>query len=678
MGKISADMMMILLLLPCLNAKVVINSLFSDHMVLQTNYEGGFRPFLHGYAESDDIVRLVGAPSRTAGSMAFFASAGKDGRWKMQLDPHMTTSNDDRFNLTITGSADGHATEVTANDVVFGEVFICAGESSMALTLEYDANATAVIAEADSLPNFRLFGVPENPQSGQIDSIRASGGGRVGHWQVNSAKAVANFSAVCYLGALQLWRMRGDRPETHFVGLVWSAFSGTCIESWMDPPSLQKCGINGSSLPIPEQRHTDVPINSSELFNGMIAPLVTYSFRAMWWGGGECNTYFLPPDRVQEQYRCLQTSMVESWRTLWGAGDQAFIVVQLAPNVGDAAGVSRVRLAQEDMLPRAGNNITTIGMAVAYDIGSPCDLRQNSSSYCTKSHLQSELGRRIALSTLRVALSWMDNSVSDTIHENIHDSHANCSGPMSPRVVMAGATAAYDASADGEGTIREDSILVTFERFSAGGLTMRGTAFCAGQSHVQGKCCEQSAFNMFRLHDISTGQYRDTTAQIQGDGLTVVLNILPSSERHASPSSEQHGANDAVHLQLEFNIDSVPQCALYNSAGLPAPPFIINIQSNESAIQNDGDGHGRSSQPTAATASLISTGATALDASHKPSRTPSRKPSRKATAFNSPPRGINTWNFFHSSVDELVIKSQADALVSTGTAWTSLVRSAVE
>jgi hypothetical protein len=133
---------------------------------------------------------------------------------------------------------------------------------------------------------------------------------------------------------------------------------------------------------------------------------------------------------------------------------------------------------------------------------------------------------------------------------------------MSPRAVMASATAAYDASAEGEGTIREDSILVTFERFSAGGLTMRGTAFCAGQSHVQGKCCEQSAFNMFRLHDISTGQYRDTTAQIQGDGLTVVLNILPSSERLVSPIS----ANDAVHLQLEFNIDSVPQCALYNSA----------------------------------------------------------------------------------------------------------------
>ena len=51
-------------------SKVVVNGLFSDYMVLQTNYEGGFRPFLHGTASAGEIVRLVGAPSRTAGRKA--------------------------------------------------------------------------------------------------------------------------------------------------------------------------------------------------------------------------------------------------------------------------------------------------------------------------------------------------------------------------------------------------------------------------------------------------------------------------------------------------------------------------------------------------------------------------------------------------------------------------------
>ena len=104
-------------------SKVVVSGLFSDHMVLQTNYEGGFRPFLHGTASAGEIVRLVGAPSRTAGNTAFFATAGDDGLWTMQLDPHITRSvTKDRYNLTLSGSADGHTSSLIALDVVFGEV----------------------------------------------------------------------------------------------------------------------------------------------------------------------------------------------------------------------------------------------------------------------------------------------------------------------------------------------------------------------------------------------------------------------------------------------------------------------------------------------------------------------------------------------------------------------------
>lgn len=152
-------------------------------------------------------------------------------------------------------------------------------QSNMELPLTYDSNATAEIAEADTLPNFRLFTVPLNPQPRRVEGWESN---FAPGWETNSAQAASNFSAVCYLSALHFWRMRRDINATHFVGLVWAAVGGTCIESWMDGPALKRCGLPGENQPSPAGRAT----NTSTLFNGMISPLVPFSFRAVWWYQG--------------------------------------------------------------------------------------------------------------------------------------------------------------------------------------------------------------------------------------------------------------------------------------------------------------------------------------------------------------------------------------------------------
>jgi hypothetical protein len=253
-----------------------VNGLFSDSMVLQTNYEGGLRPFLHGSAAPGEVVTLMGAPSRTKGKNSFTAIAdGTTGRWVMQLDPHIQVDHRG-FTLVLSGSSNPSAT-IVARDVVYGDVFLCSGQvwpvfdcrctgrslcppivpfdgcvlrmqSNMELKLTYDSNATAEIAEADTLPNFRLFTVPFNPQPRPVE------GPLPGTWKINSAQAASEFSAVCYLSALHFWRMRRDLNSTHFVGLVWAAVGGTCIESWMDGAALRGCGLPGENQPSPAGR----------------------------------------------------------------------------------------------------------------------------------------------------------------------------------------------------------------------------------------------------------------------------------------------------------------------------------------------------------------------------------------------------------------------------------------
>ena len=145
----------------------------------------------------------------------------------------------------------------------------------MELQLAYDSNATAEIAEAAKLSNFRLFQVPVNAQTAPTDELPAK-------WEPNSPRAASTFSAVCYLSALHFWRMRRDLPASHYVGLVWASLGSTCIESWMDGPSLQRCGLQGENQP-------SQAANTSSLFNGMIAPLIPFSFRSVWWYQGECS-----------------------------------------------------------------------------------------------------------------------------------------------------------------------------------------------------------------------------------------------------------------------------------------------------------------------------------------------------------------------------------------------------
>lgn len=108
-------------------SKLRVNGLFSDFMVLQTNYEGGLRPFLHGSAGPGEVVTLTGAPSRTKGKASFAAAADNTtGRWVMQLDPHIQ-ANHQSFTLVLSGSFNPAAT-IVARNVVYGDVFLCSGQ----------------------------------------------------------------------------------------------------------------------------------------------------------------------------------------------------------------------------------------------------------------------------------------------------------------------------------------------------------------------------------------------------------------------------------------------------------------------------------------------------------------------------------------------------------------------
>ncbi len=115
---------------------------------------------------------------------------------------------------------------------------------------------------------------------------------------------------------------------------------------------------------------------AAALFNGMIAPLVSYGLRGAIWYQGESNA------DEHSSYEVRFRAMIRDWRARWGGPELAFLFVQLAAYSG-GPGWPELRAAQAAALAEPGT-----GMALAIDIGHPTDVHPPD---------KREVGRRLAL-----------------------------------------------------------------------------------------------------------------------------------------------------------------------------------------------------------------------------------------------------------------------------------------
>ena len=106
----------------------------------------------------------------------------------------------------------------------------------------------------------------------------------------------------------------------------------------------------------------------SSLFNGMLAPILSYTIKGVVWYQAESNG-----DRADE-YRTLFPDLIKNWRNRFNIGDFPFYYVQL-PNWGEISDTPEIpswgdiRSAQESAL-----SLPRTAMCVTYDVGEWNDL----------------------------------------------------------------------------------------------------------------------------------------------------------------------------------------------------------------------------------------------------------------------------------------------------------------
>ena len=197
------------------------------------------RAVVWGFGDSSTLTTLVmNDKTYTTISEEEVANAQNESIWSVILD---AVSDEGPFDIHVSQPlANGTLVTITLHDVLFGDVWICSGQSNMQLTVSLIYNATEEIANAGNFPKIRLFTAALMPSSEPIEELL----GIVLNWSVASPQSVGgpdwqHMSAVCWLYGRMIHQALGGRP----IGLIATSWGGTVIEFWMPPEALHDCDI---------------------------------------------------------------------------------------------------------------------------------------------------------------------------------------------------------------------------------------------------------------------------------------------------------------------------------------------------------------------------------------------------------------------------------------------------
>lgn len=338
--------------------KPLLAAVFTDHMVLQRNKPLRF----YGSADAGEVVRVsfLGKTKETQASEA--------GTWAVEFPAQKAGGP---YAATVSGKQG----EVTLQDILIGDVWLCSGQSNMDFPLKDAQTGAEELAKGKFDAHMRLLKFRPSVPWGDVtwDSAARAKVNRYqffqGEWKTANAASAAAFSAIGYYFGQKIVR-EAQVP----VGLIQVAVGGSPTESWIDTAVLaqddrfagllsgwehsehvmawcrERAARNTGSA------HSQHPFRPGYNFSAGIAPLTDFPVAGVIWYQGESNVHDIP------LHEAAFKTLVSSWRQRWGR-QLPFYYVQLSGI--DRPHWAEFRDAQRQMLAAIPN----AGMAVSYDAG---------------------------------------------------------------------------------------------------------------------------------------------------------------------------------------------------------------------------------------------------------------------------------------------------------------------
>ena len=300
-------------LLPFGNSALKFNNYFESGMMLQRNVKNR----IWGYgtlAKEQFVVECViknGEKNRTV----YQPTQVAEDVWEVLL------TEESENTICSFEVSDG---ELRLENVLYGDIWICSGQSNMEQAMLDIENATDEINASEEYRDRIRYTIVTNQDLGEIDDNYDQTHSLP--WSpAEDLESLQSMSAICFLFARSVYNAT-KIPQ----GLVSADWGGSPIESWSKQETLNECGIPAASV-------NDWP--HSTLWNGMINPLKRNAVTGFLWYQGESNG-----ELNRDLYNCTFPAMISDWREEFSTNsatspEAPFGFVQLStwrPNSTDA------------------------------------------------------------------------------------------------------------------------------------------------------------------------------------------------------------------------------------------------------------------------------------------------------------------------------------------------------
>ena len=347
------------------SAECQLAQVLGDHMVLQRG-----QPIrIWGTAEPGAAVSVSFADQRGT------ATADATGTWSATL-PAMEASGPHAL------EARSGASVATRSDVMIGDVWLASGQSNMVFALASTSEWPQVRTQG-RFPSIRICKLPGSHALAPSEAYA-----RDIQWQQLDSARDGYFSAVAYHFAVTIQPRAGVA-----IGVIQAASGGTMAEQWTpeaalraDDPLSRTFAARDQALARlaadPAARIGSAEAGAAALYNGTVHPLRQLRFAGVLWYQGEANS------RSRDDYRPRLTTLIRSWRALFGQPALPFVLVQL-PDFGLPTDDGWMRVQEAQRL-------------VALDLGLPLVVTMGQGSKVTIHPAnKAMIGQRAALAALQ-------------------------------------------------------------------------------------------------------------------------------------------------------------------------------------------------------------------------------------------------------------------------------------
>lgn len=362
-------------------AQLSLGKIFTDNMVLQRE-----KPIcIFGKAIPTENITI--SFSNITQSLV----VKPDSTWETFFKPQKANKNGQKL-IVQNGK-----TTITLNNILIGDVWICAGQSNMEFPLKNEKYAEESIKSAFN-PILRLYNykkaLPTSNKPFSPENIKYLNPQNFydGSWLISDSNAVQDFSAIAYYFGKEL-TAKTEIP----IGLISLAVGGSPLEAWLDKKAVESdnelmkifqgdwmknknleewCILRASQnldglIQIPKDENGyNHPFKPEFLYKSTYEYFSKVAIKGVIWYQGESNS--LSKWRA-EQHEKLFPFFIDSWRKQWGQ-NLPFYFCQLSSISTEKGYKSENWGYFRDSQHRMSASISNIGMAVTSDVGHLTDV----------------------------------------------------------------------------------------------------------------------------------------------------------------------------------------------------------------------------------------------------------------------------------------------------------------